>query len=34
MDKMLSTKRDGLCMLMLVSKPCIYSAGTPELLYT
>jgi disulfide bond formation protein DsbB len=24
MDKTLSTERDGLCMLMLVSKPCIF----------
>lgn len=34
MDKMLSTERDVLCMLMLVLKPCLNSVGMPELLYT
>jgi len=34
MDKMLSTERDVLCMLMLVSKPHLNYDGMPELLYT
>lgn len=34
MDKVLSTERGVLYMLMLMSKPCLDSAGMPELLYT
>jgi len=34
MDTVFSTESDVLCMLMLVSKPCLNSVGIPEKRYT